>query len=1096
MVKGKKLLFFFCLCCIVLLNAGFASAAALEINYPSIFGKSLNDSSTLSSYVCYLFGLITYLAIFITVIVIAFGGVYYLVSYGRGKFTSEAKDWIKAGIMGLLITICAALIMYTINPNLNTCSLGFLPFNIFGPSGISPLPPNVDVTTFKEIPIGTLTENLLTRTMDCYGFDQDGNPVDGDNGPTYINHDIEDCLAQLVDGAQKKNRAISALSDEITKLMDKCKCSGDKCKADAGCEAPTTNCPSNNGQCNPPDPPSCSQSEDTKDCCPEVATDSKGNPILDFNGNQISVKDQIEHGPIIVSIKLGDITGSGSCSANIAVQNLTVSCSAEPKATDVGQPVTFISNVAGGTGFYSYSWTGDCKGSSETCSESFPFRGTKTANLKVISGDQSRSASCSTRITAEPDLTVSCYAQPGSTGINQNVDFISEILGGVSPYAYSWTGACTGSDVNCSKSFDTRGVKTANLTVSPDIECSSDGDCPNNETCDPSTSKCVCSSDSNCPNDEICDPTTSKCDCRTKPVTYPGLDEFRCPNPLDTSTPCENIPDFVEETKEINGKMVTVINHEKWNKLNLIQQLTYFKEKADRWVPDSKIQGDIDELNKARSALGSCYLAIPYIDLLKTYQAADIKSHVILKDPEEFHDPGTGNTVNVDRYCQGFNYAGDYTDSTCLNRCNDACPDASYNAIQYYLSCSSCEGNPDPNCQTEQEKCMETASLSRPCLYNADNNNLNFGGCIVSCQDDCINNCQKRYFKCSDEYKSCKKQCENSCVLDNSDKCTFGAQKFIDCANQLTNQGATQLTDQGNSNYCINRAYLCKNGSDNDINNPYCTGECLGRLNCPQCPCTNAGTQCSEYSYNDDPLTFYCEDNWLYNPYRDAINAGPIGNDRVVELEKEGEIPVGQTVDDAENWAVGLIKTEKQISEEIQKTIDLMTKIGKAETTYPVRDYCKCNAKFETGDAICKGDCKYKQENVCNPDDPSDCSWNCQCEYEPCKGNPCQQISDYLSKIKTDYTKPSDSRSSIIKELIYSRKTMNDCSLTGNNYGLLQARVLSCTRVEDEIIPPIDTYCYGTRLGNLYNKSLTDDWYCTKQYSEKPKPSNNPLYNK
>ena len=63
----------------------------------------------------------------------------------------------------------------------------------------------------------------------CYGFDQNGNPVydqittdDGkkiNEAPSYINHDRADCLAQLVDGAQKKGLVIAALTDEITKLM-------------------------------------------------------------------------------------------------------------------------------------------------------------------------------------------------------------------------------------------------------------------------------------------------------------------------------------------------------------------------------------------------------------------------------------------------------------------------------------------------------------------------------------------------------------------------------------------------------------------------------------------------------------------------------------------------------------------------------------------------------------------------------------------------------------------------------------------------------------------------------------------------------------
>ena len=68
---------------------------ALEVHYPTILGLSLNDTSSIADYVCYFFALGINLAILIAVMSVAFGGVYYLVSYTRGKFTSEAKEWIK-----------------------------------------------------------------------------------------------------------------------------------------------------------------------------------------------------------------------------------------------------------------------------------------------------------------------------------------------------------------------------------------------------------------------------------------------------------------------------------------------------------------------------------------------------------------------------------------------------------------------------------------------------------------------------------------------------------------------------------------------------------------------------------------------------------------------------------------------------------------------------------------------------------------------------------------------------------------------------------------------------------------------------------------
>ena len=74
-----------------------------------------------------------------------------------------------------------------------------------------------------------------------------------------------------------------------------------------------------------------------------------------------------------------------------------------------------------------------------------------------------------------------------------------------------------------------------------------------------------------------------------------------------------------------------------WKKLNLIQQLTYFNEKIDEIK--KTIKDDEDELDKARLALSSCYLAIPYVDLVKTYEITNQQDKIILKDPETFNNP-------------------------------------------------------------------------------------------------------------------------------------------------------------------------------------------------------------------------------------------------------------------------------------------------------------------------------------------------------------------------------------------------------------------------------------------------------------------------
>jgi hypothetical protein len=114
--------------------------------------------------------------------------------------------------------------------------------------------------------------------------------------------------------------------------------------------------------------------------------------------------------------------------------------------------------------------------------------------------------------------------------------------------------------------------------------------------------------------------------------------------------------------------------------------------------------------------------------------------------------------------------------------------------------------------------------------------------------------------------------------------------------------------------------------------------------------------------------------------------------------------------------------------------------------------------------------------------------------------NRLNNLIDYINIFTSMLKEP---RSDIMKELTYSRQMTNKCSVTQNNFGN-QARMLSCTRAEDEKIPSIlngsaivdnrtyDHYCYGTALGNLRNQSLTDNWFCCQEWQKNPAPRNQP----
>jgi hypothetical protein len=868
------------------------------------------------------------------------------------------------------------------------------------------LAPGVGVTTYKEIPIGTLTENLLARLSDsCYGFDSAGNPVAGEEittdngekmaGPTYISLDRTDCLLKLVDGAQKKAQVIALLSSEITKLMNQCDCQG---KCDNTCQGTE----------------------------------------LDENGQ------------------------SKGC-------NQPTQCPVD----DPNQP-------------------GLCSG-------------------KCVG------AGCKTPVYK--DAPKDCCPKGVKDKIEQGPIFVG---GG-------------------------------------------------------------------------CDNSANECDMCSMPETmYAGLNEFRCPNPTKgvPYTACDNIANAVEKQVQLNKKTITVIDPKKWNKLNLAQQLSYFKEKIN--LIKQEIKKDADQLSQAKTALGNCYSAIPYIDLLKTYQSTDQSSKIIYIN-KTFKDPKTNSPVDVSKYCKGFNYGN----SDCLKKCNNMCPDTSNEAIKLFQACENCRPG-DQDCLSRQELCIEKAYNDKPCAQKDSSQNYsNFGECIDSCKTGCADICSKEYMPESSGYKTCQEQCNSNsrCVLDNAESCLFGSQAFVDCAKQ----GAT---DQANIQRCFDKAYLCKNGSDEYAGYPDCvnlstrgclasnysssflyksfidsvgnnlgcekcpypyesvieggpacqdlypeTAKCPSSSKCPACPCDeaknnisfcipnesnedNAGneggklssqrlsayeitsSECNEYSFNDDPLTFYCQDSWWLDPNKPGSDPEPIGTKRI--CPEQGEVPVGQTVDSAGGWAGKIIEEAEKINKSINQVLDKMSKAGKAKNlANGVQNYCKCEAKFDgtkKSGPICKTDCKFNQTEApiydTDGNDTGATETVCSCAFTSCQGSPCQQVVSYLSEVwnsyrqfKTDFADfyavvLSDSKSDIIKQLSYSRSTANTCSLVNSAYGS-NAKLLNCTWVEHQMISPISNGqiifdgvaydgCYGGQenghLGKINN--LTDNWFCCQEYQK------------
>ncbi len=112
------------------------------------------------------------------------------------------------------------------------------------------------------------------------------------------------------------------------------------------------------------------------------------------------------------------VCGSGlSCSNGACVNtgnsggsgNLGVSCNANPGNIQANQSTTFNSSAVGGSGVYSYAWSGACNAGSANCSASFSQAGTYTALLSVTSGNQTQNASCSVGVSGNNNNNNTCY---------------------------------------------------------------------------------------------------------------------------------------------------------------------------------------------------------------------------------------------------------------------------------------------------------------------------------------------------------------------------------------------------------------------------------------------------------------------------------------------------------------------------------------------------------------------------------------------------------------------------------------------------------------------------------------------------------------
>jgi len=125
-----------------------------------------------------------------------------------------------------------------------------------------------------------------------------------------------------------------------------------------------------------------------------------------------------------VTVTSSSETISKTCTTSVASPTsspspLSGSCAVSPTAVEIGQEVTWSASATGGTGSYTYSWSGTdgLTGSDASVSRSYASSGTKMGNVTITSGSESiTSNACSVDIKPSSTCTSNCGGGGGVGG--------------------------------------------------------------------------------------------------------------------------------------------------------------------------------------------------------------------------------------------------------------------------------------------------------------------------------------------------------------------------------------------------------------------------------------------------------------------------------------------------------------------------------------------------------------------------------------------------------------------------------------------------------------------------------------------------------
>lgn len=147
-------------------------------------------------------------------------------------------------------------------------------------------------------------------------------------------------------------------------------------------------------------------------------------------------------------------------------------CVISPSLVYINQDVTLSATAIGGTGSYTYSWSGTdgISGNSQTFTGRFGSTGSKSATVTITSGSRSITRSCNVTVQGQQinNINAYCVATPSVANVGQTVTWTAYVNGGTSGnYSYTWNGSdgLYGNGQSVFMNYNSVGVKTANVTV-------------------------------------------------------------------------------------------------------------------------------------------------------------------------------------------------------------------------------------------------------------------------------------------------------------------------------------------------------------------------------------------------------------------------------------------------------------------------------------------------------------------------------------------------------------------------------------------------------------------------------------------------------